>query len=322
MYDIAIIFIIFLLLFLLVYLTLSKPKSIVLPPFEVGTKVQMNLPSTASPVGVVQPYWVSKLMSGDRIPFGSYDLQVKDGMLYVNDIDVFRRAELMSATPYSVYFKDISFYRGSPFIQTSPEDIDPKLFYISNGFIWLKLDLPDFYGKLYPYIPIVNISISDSEISSTFESYTYMWIPKRLAKYYANSENVLFEMDHYILIYTHKFSYNFITHNYDQISNSNTRLYDQLLKYDVSNGQIIPRRLVANLVKRTFDMGIPTNQAQLSRLKMLVRSLFNRYDNEYFSILAALDLYELKLVDIDQEMNLTEALSILGYTTKWNILGN
>lgn len=306
MNDIVIWLIIWILIMLIIVVSVN-PTTPTPINYDINHNV-LNIPI----VGVQkfkQPHWANRLLLGDKIDFGCYDLSVVQNGILINNQLIKVKPNLTNVSPYMVEFDfKVKLSRGSPFIETSilPNNLDR--WYVKNGYIWLKLNLPDWYGNINPLLVNEKILIDDHSINVSWNENVYYWIPKYLLHGWQGE--VLYHLDDKVLVYGKSWQYNYIRQYYNKVLNSNLPLFNPDLKYNASNGSIQPIDRVIELVKQTFEIGIPTNQAANERVKLLTTSLLNYKRNQYFTILPMIDLY---LMKTNSELDISQALSILGY---------
>lgn len=311
------IIVIWLIAMLIIIVSLARQPNNPTPIVNIS-KTGLGLPT----VGIQrynQPFWVNELMAGIPVDFGSYYLTVKDNYILVNDEIISVKPRITSVTVYLIEFDSrVVLYRGSPFIKTNLP-YDTNAFYAKNGYIWLKLDLPAFYGEITPLVLREQIRITNHSIEVDWSQSIYYWIPKHLAQGWQG--DVLYQMNNKLLVYGKRWVYSYIPTSYRLVDNILADLYDQRLVYNVTTGQVEPIKLVIKLVKESIiDQGIPINQAQRDRLKLLATSLLNNRQNQYFCLIPMIDLYSMKVVD--EQITIDEALSIIASLVKWNSLVN
>ena len=299
-------------LILIVCVSEDKPLENISPPSPVNNMI--NLPNVGQPIGFKRSVWVNELLNGHPTDFGCYMLTVKNDSLLIDDIPINIKPILTNATPFSVEFDNkIILVRGSPFIKTSilPDDIDK--FYVLNGYIWLKLDLPNWYGELNPSFGKQNIKIVPNIIQISYDQKIYYWIPKYLS--FGWHGDVIYHRDNKLLVNGDGWNYQYSFVDYPLIKNLDVDIYDQSLKYNIEYGLIVDIPLVIDLIKESYLKGIPTNQAQRDRLILLSNSLLNHQHSPYFTILPIIDMY---LMKTNGEITINDALNILGNLVKWN----
>lgn len=316
MEDVVVLLIIWILAMLIIIVSLARqaPK----PTPDVNISIGgINLPI----IGIQrfnQPFWVNDLMAGIPIDFGSYNLTIKKDHLLVNDQVIKVIPRLTKVTVYSVEFDfKIILYRGSPFIKTNL--MVSNAFYRKNGYIWLKLDLPSFYGDLTPLILPEHIRLTDNLISISWSQPIHYWIPKYLLAGW--SGEILTELNNKVLVYGKSWQFQYQSKPYQLVNNLTANIFDQQLVYNIEVGQIEPIPLVASLVKKCFyHEGIPRNQAQRDRLLLLATSLLNYQPNIRFCLIPMVDIYLMRVNN--NQFDLNEALSILASLIKWSSLNN
>ena len=312
MYDVAFILGIWILVMLIVIVCLPSTNPIVSTP--ISTTDSIGLPITGNPVGFKRSVWVNQLLSGTPTDFGCYSLTVTPNNLVINDQILDITPVLTNATPYMVEFNNsVSLVKGSPFIKTSilPTSLDQ--WYHRDGYIWLKLDLPSWYGDIIPILSVPHIKVTNT-ISITWDNDIYYWIPRHLISEWRG--DILYQIDDKLLGYGKEWQYQYETSDYSLVDNLPVDLFDPSLKYNIKDGLIEPIDLVVQLVKDSYALGIPINQAQYDRLMLLSNSLLNHGSSKYFGILPIIDIYTMKVNN--EQINLTDALNILGYLVKWN----
>lgn len=330
MNDVVVLLIIWILAMLIIIVSLARqPNNPVSNNLVINNG--LNLPIVGIQ-GFTQPLWVNQLMLGKPIDFGCYILTVRPDHLlingdthhrcasHINDQIIKVKPRLTNVTAYLVEFDfRVILCRGSPFIKTSLPPSDPNKWYNKNGYIWLKLDLPSFYGQLEPSIINPSINVTDNLISIGWKTNVYYWVPDHLSNGWQGE--VLYVHQNKILGYGKEWHYYYFGEDYRIVNNLFTNIFDQRLVYNINVGQIEPIPLVIEIVKNSlYQHGIPVNPSQRARLKLLIDSILNYRHNQYFTFLPIIDIYLMEIAD--EQLNLSEALSILRSLVKWSSLVN
>lgn len=258
-----------------------------------------------------QPIWVTEMMNGTVTDFGIYKVEIKrDRITLLSNATIFVNTKITNVTAYSVEFDNkVILYRGSPFIKIKNVKYTGD-WYRNGNYIWLKSGLPEWYGKITPLILPEHIDVSDNNIQITWKENIYYWIPAKLIDYWKG--NIIYEGDKF-LGFGNKIVIPYIPAQYNSVDNLFLDLFDQDLQYNANIGQITPINKVVELVKESIYIGMPKNQAQMSRLNLLFKSIVNT-NSKFFSILPIIDLYLIQ--SSDKLISIEELLGLVGYIHK------